>query len=193
MEGGIIKTAMLLICLVLALSSVYAITATLVTGAATININETPITVEKSIGVRNDNNQTAYIFFEPATEIKDQIVMEAYNISLEPGEQRFVKFNFTILENKPLESKIVTIFSSQRTQTILSNVTFDKLAMEMKLIVRPSKVNNSVEINKSAEQNSTYVDSDSSKENLNIFLLVGGVILVLAIAIIIFNSYKGKQ
>ncbi len=134
---------LLLVIMLLCSSTAGAITATMITGAIKISLNETPIVLEKAIGVKNDNNLTIYVFFQPSPDLIGMVSMENYNISLEPGEERFVKFNLTINENKAYNSRIVALFSEDNSPNVTgSDINFDKLGMEMKLVIKPYPGNN---------------------------------------------------
>ena len=68
------KSIILIFSLVLSLLfvfSVNAITATLLTGVIQVNVEETPVVLEKSLGVRNDNNFTVNVVLEPGEDIID--------------------------------------------------------------------------------------------------------------------------
>ena len=99
------------ILLILCASSGTAITASILTGMIQVNVDKAPSTFQKSIGVKNENNVTVDISFSPSDDIKSMVSMETYNLSLAPGEQRFVKFNLTVPELKEYRSNIKIIFS----------------------------------------------------------------------------------
>ena len=175
--------------LVVSMLPVQAITATLMTGGVKININETPHIYEKSIGVRNDNNSTIYVFFQPAKDIEHMISMDRYNISLEKGEQRFIKFRINITENKFYDSRIVALFSADSSLNITDEVSFDKLAMEMKVMIAPSA---NLSTGKNQTGQSPAIDG-KVKGRFSIAFLVGGVILaviVVAMAWMFIRSSK---
>jgi hypothetical protein len=120
------------ILLVLLTTSAYAMTATLLSGMIQINLENVPSTFQKSIGVKNENNETVNVVFMPADDLKEMVSMASYNISLQPGEQRFVKFNLTVTEMKEQRSDIKIVFSIPG-----SNQTEDNFGLATKIVILP--------------------------------------------------------
>lgn len=120
------------ILLILLSASAFALTATTLSGMIQMRLEEVPTTFEKSIGVVNDNNHTVYVFFTPSPDVADMMVMETYNVTLEPNETRFVKFNLTVEEMEKLVSSVVIEFSE--TSELDPN---NKFAVSTSLIVLP--------------------------------------------------------
>jgi hypothetical protein len=150
------------ILLVLLTTSAYAMTATLLSGMIQINLEKVPSTFQKSIGIKNENNQTVDVKFMPSDDLKDMVTMETYNISLQPGEQRFVKFNLTATEMKELRSDIKMVFSIPG-----SNLTEDNFGLATKIVILPKVEKNSSNTdnttsNISASQNQTAGENSTT-------------------------------
>ena len=174
----------LIIFSVLSVFTVNAITATVLTGMIRINLEEAPTVLEKSLGVRNDNNETVNVIFEPDSTLKNMVALESYNITLEPDEQRFVKFNITINEMKTYEGTISSIFTSLAQLESEDNNTLDKVGMQTKILVVPVNGETSQENNNS---NETKVE-ESNKNSNAIFLLI--ILIVIILSIIILRKRK---
>jgi hypothetical protein len=181
------KALIFIFLLLLSLSTADAITATLITGGTKITLNDTPQVYERSIGVRNDNDKTVYIFFEPAEDIEHMVEMDEYNISLEPGESRFVKFRLNVTENRFYDSRIAAVFSIENTMNISEEISFDKLAMEMKVMISPST-------NVSFNSSLTDGSQDAKEETQgSMAFLFGGVIVAVAAGAVIWMFIRSSK
>jgi hypothetical protein len=187
------------ILLILLTTSVYAMTATLLSGMIQINLEKVPSTFQKSIGVKNENNQTVDVKFMPSDDLKDMVTMESYNISLQPGEQRFVKFNLTATEMKELRSDIKMVFSIPG-----SNLTEDNFGLATKIVILPKVEKNSSNTdnatsNISASQNQTAGENSTTTEPVTpakpAYLAYGiaGLALLLVAAFIILKIKAGAK
>lgn len=172
------KSIILIFSLVLSLLfvfSVNAITATLLTGVIQVNVEETPVVLEKSLGVRNDNNFTVNVVLEPGEDIIDIIDLETYNITLEPFEDRFVKFNLTINKNKNYDSKITAIFSKINTNP---EDTEEKVGMDMGIRIL---------------QKNPTVEPTENNSNLIFLFSAIAIIAIAAITLIILKLTRWKR
>ncbi len=161
---------------------VSAITSTLLTGAVYLNIDKVPTTIEKSIGVVNSNNYTVNVFLDPNDDIKEIITLEENNLTLEPEEQKFVKFNISLNEAKNYESSISAIFSKT---DVPKNMTADQVGMSMKLIINAED----------AEIENGNVEENNSKIMIYAFAALGIIIIATAIIFVIikFKPLKVKK
>jgi hypothetical protein len=195
----------MLVLLVLLSTSAFALTATTLSGMIQMGLESVPTTFEKSIGVRNENNGTVAVEFIPSPDIKGNVVMEAYNITLQPNETRFVKFNFTVTEMKKQTNSIVIKFSDPN---LPKNQSQDQFAVSTALVVipkiQPNATNASIPTNVSetnisnATQNTTPINEtdipggDQSK--IGAWAVpAAGVILLIILSIIIINLRKGAK
>jgi hypothetical protein len=196
----------MLILLILLSTSVFALTATTLSGMIQMRLDSVPTTFEKSIGVKNDNNQTVLVKFTPSPDIKDQVVMEAYNITLSPNETRFVKFNLTMTEMKRLSSKIVIVFSDPN---IPESGAGDEFALSTTLVVVPTSPNVTSNVTVPVGTNETNgsppVTGNSTGANESeppvpepersgsIAILAAGLVFLLIAVIIFITMRKGAK
>ncbi len=157
-----------------------AMTATLLTGAIYITVDEVPVTIERSIGVRNANNKSVNVVFEPADDIDDIVFLEKYNITMEPFEERFVKFNISINERKDYDSGIVAIFSKP---DVLQNETSDSVGMNMKLVIMQNN-----QLNESAQDPTQDIVDETDSDSVLLYFAI--VILVISAASIMFLKIR---
>ncbi len=192
------------IMLVLLSTSVFALTATTLSGMIQMSLESVPTTFEKSIGVKNENSEPVLVKFTPSSEIKDIIVMEAYNITLEPNETRFVKFNLTATEMKKYSGSVIIVFADP---TIPANQTPDQFAVSTVLMVLPklqnttptngtspvinTSSNDTVPVNSTS--NETGIPEDNPDQTGTLPIIAAGVIALLILAIIIINMRKGAK
>jgi len=194
----------MLIALILLSVSVFAITATTLSGMIQMGLEDVPTTFEKSIGVKNENNKTVQVKFIPDDKIADMVVMEAYNITLEPQETRFVKFNLTATEMKKTVGSIIIVFSDSS----VGNATEEKFAVSTAVVVFPKGPNaisnvtvpaNISENNVSSNLTNTSAVSQPDPSTSTpvktgtIIILAAGLVLLILAAIIIINLRKGAK
>ena len=193
----------LFILLILLATSASAITATILSGLIQINLNSVPVTLQKSIGIRNDNNETVNVSIIPSDDIKDNVVMELYNFSLQPGEQRFVKFNLTITEMKEQRTDIKVIFSKPG-----SNNTEDRFGLATKLVIIPTAAaaqnqtqnisqppipdNQSALANQTGENSSSANSTSANQPAASRNYLAYGIIALVVVIIVAFIILKTK-
>jgi hypothetical protein len=163
---------------ILSVFYVNAMTASTLTALIQVNVNETPVVIQKSLGIRNDNNFSVDVSIEPAKEIIDIVKLEEYNISMEPNELRFVKFNLTI--NEPIEqrSSINIIFSKQN---VTKATTQDKFGIASTIVIK--NINKNMTKNNSIKINQTQVNQTT---NTNKGIFAGYNKLLIAVIIILF-------
>jgi hypothetical protein len=192
----------LFILLILLATSASAITATILSGMIQINLESVPVTLQKSIGVKNENNETVNVSIFPSDDIKDRVVMESYNFSLQPGEQRFIKFNLTITEMKEQRTDIKVVFSKPG-----SNNTEDRFGLATKLVIIPlsntttgNATQPPISGNQSIPANQTVGNTTSSNSSgisatQKDYLIYGiiGLVFVLFAGFIILKTKAGAK
>jgi hypothetical protein len=184
------------ILLVLLTTSAYAMTATLLSGMIQINLEKVPSTFQKSIGVKNENNVTVNVSIFPSDDLKDKTVMELYNFSLQPGEQRFVKFNLTVTEMKEQRSDIKVVFSVPG-----SNKTEDKFGLATKIVILPKTAENStvapsnisIGQNQTDSGNTTTTPVPTTSKNPAYWIYGAGLAIILVAAFIILKIKAGAK
>jgi hypothetical protein len=199
------KCLLALIFLILISTSALGLTATTLTGMIQINVDKVPITVQKSLGVRNENNETVRVEFIPETDIASMVSMESYNISLAPGEERFVKFNVTITELKKTVSSINLVFSGPSPA---DNATEEKFGIATKLVIMPANESVSNDINITIKQPVHVTDSSSNATSEGnstgetkpampgfqyIVVAIAGLLIAVLVAIIILKTKAGAK
>jgi len=113
------------------------------------------------------------------------VSLESYNITLEPNEDRFVKFNITIDEMKFYEGSINSIFTSLTQLESEDNNTINKVGMQTKILIIPVGGETTQE-----NDNSREIEKESEKKNNGTFLLILLIIVILSIMIFIFRRRK---
>lgn len=161
------------------LFSANAITSTLLTGIIKLTVNETPVMITKSLGVKNENNNTVFITIIPNEDIQEIVSFETTTFPLEPNESRFVEFNISLNEPKDYSSKITVMFSNLNlTIEEMPKNTMDVVGMDMRLVVD----------NQEKPVNNTEIDTgiEPEKNNFSLFnvsILVGIVLIIILLII----------
>jgi hypothetical protein len=199
------KCLLALILLILFSASVLGMTATLLSPFIQINVDKLPFTEQHSVGVRNDGNETAIIQFIPESDIASMVSMESYNISLAPGEERFVKFNITITEMKKIISRIVLNVSSVDQD---QNLTQSQIIYATTIVIMPKNESSTKDVNitikqpvhvtdpnsnQSSESNSTAEVESTGASFQYIILVIAGILIAALVAVIILKTKAGAK
>ena len=167
------KRFILAILLVVLLSTTAnAITGTSLTGMVQVNVDETPATYEKSIGMRNDNNFSVEVFFKVEGDVEGMIEFEENNFVLSPNEEKFVKFKISVEDKEVYRGNINTFFVEEGS---LINETTEKIGVTTKVLVVPKVTLPGEEVEPEPEPEANYG-----------WVWYAGAGLVILIAILIY-------
>ncbi len=187
------KISLILIIMILSLSSVIAITASIGNLRMTLRV-QTGEVIEKYILVKNVNDFSVKVTLTPSGDLKDNIILKDSEFELAPKEEK--KAYFTIKSDKPgtTESRINVRFSQDKGNSAgLSSV--------ITLIASGEKITNDNK-NTGISKEENIKNNKLGQENKNILiedifstsvLIIAGFILLAILIVVFFYSLSAKQ
>lgn len=88
--------------------------------------------VEGFLVIKNPNNETINVTFQPKDDIKDITYMKQDTIVLEPNEEKNAEFSVGVSEPGTYSGKISVIYSSESSRAVMLDAEVTVLAQEIK-------------------------------------------------------------
>ena len=200
-KGHMAKVSIVLIILLALLMStisVYALTANIGNARMVLRANVGD-TIEKTILVKNINNESIELSVYPSGELGSDITVKDTNFTLAPGEEKNARFTIKVTKEGTTESKINVKFYSPSEKKGVG------LSSTVILIVNSSETTESTDNNDTTGNTDTTDSNGTSIENkvnvtniinmgpLMISFAVTGVILLVFLVLLIVYYVKSKK
>ncbi len=190
------KLLVIAVMLIVFVSSVYALSATIGNAKMILRENVTPgqeILIDRSILVRNVNNVSVSVELTPYGDLKDSLVIGEPEFVLGPHESRDVDFNITLDQPGYYDNKIAVAFKPYPNVNesagvgLMSNV----IVIASDPNAEPNTPDNTTNDNNnqtSGNDNQTSVPGDAP----NPVIGIGLVALIVLLGIVVFVMMRRK-